>query len=65
VRWSKRKSSREDETVAKSLPYDVGEFSIKHDLTIFDARRLLREAGQSREEADAAALKEKLRNLIR
>jgi hypothetical protein len=44
------------------LPYEVGEFSIKHGLSIFEARRILRDS-QSRQEADAAAGAEKLRRL--
>jgi hypothetical protein len=63
--WSRKESSsKADEAVAKSPPYDVVEFSMKHGLSIFDARRLLRET-RTREEADAAALKEKARNSVK
>ena len=38
-----------------SPQYEVAEFALKHGISIFEARRLLREAGQSREKPDAAA----------
>ena len=63
--WRRRKSGNADEEVTKSTAYDVGEFAIKHGLTSFDARRLLRESSHSREEADAAALRDKLHNATR
>jgi hypothetical protein len=60
--WFKRKSSKAD--AGERPTYEVGEFSIKHSLSIFEARRILREAGQTREQADAVALKKKLRHVI-
>ena len=55
-RWFKSKSRKPDPSSAAENPppYDVGEFSIRHGLSIFEARRILREA-RSREDADAAA----------
>jgi hypothetical protein len=35
--------------------YEVAEFALKHGISIFEARHLLREAGQSRDKADVAA----------
>jgi hypothetical protein len=64
--WFRRKPGKDDAAPAAedTAPYDVGEFSIKHGLSIYEARRILREAGQSREEADAAAATTKLRTLM-
>jgi len=55
--WFKSKPGKAD-SIAPAVstpPYEVGEFSIKHGISIIEARRILRENGQSREEADAAA----------
>jgi hypothetical protein len=62
-RWRSAKADVSEERRIAST-YEVGEFSIKHSLSILEARRILREAGQSREEADAAALRAKLRHLM-
>jgi hypothetical protein len=62
--WFKSKSGKPHQSAAAENPllYDVGEFSIRHGLSIFEARRILRES-QSREDADSAAEVEKLRRL--
>jgi hypothetical protein len=63
--WFNNRSAKNETgpPTASDGPYDVGEFAIKHRLSVFEARRILREAGQSREEADVAAATAKLRGL--
>ena len=63
IRFKSRSGKPPPSAAAENpLPYDVGEFSIRHGLSIFEARDILRQS-QNREEADAAAEAEKLRRL--
>ena len=45
----------------KPAQYEVAELALKYGLSIFEARRILREAGESREKAEVSAEKAKQR----
>ena len=64
--WFKSKSGRAEapEPAENPLPYEVGEFSIKHGLSILEARRILGATAGSREDADAAADAVRLRRVL-
>ena len=53
--FRRRSEAESDESTGENRQYEVAEFALKHGLSIFESRRILREAGMSREQADAAA----------
>ena len=55
MRFKTTRHRTDQASVPENPQYEVAEFSIKHGLSIIEARRILRGAGTSREEADAAA----------
>ena len=59
--FRRTRETHSEEPAGENRQYEVAEFALKHGLSIFESRRILREAGTSREQADAAAEASKAR----
>lgn len=52
---TRRRDGRDRSKVAANQPYELYYFRKKHDITVEQARKIIREAGNNREKANAAA----------